>query len=110
MLKMDLEYTQGILFVRLRGRLTRKNSYKIYNYLTPVIYKHNIKYVIYNLSNLIGIDEAGIDAILSTKCTIKKNKGKIYLCEVNKEISSKIKRLHIKTTSSEKTALELIEV
>lgn len=110
MLKMDLEYVEGILFVRLKGRLCRKTNYKIHNYLAPVLVKHKIKYVIYNFRYLKSIDETGIDAILSTKCAVKKNKGKIYLCEVNNETLLSIKRLHIRITSSEKTALKLIEV
>ena len=32
MLKMDLEFNRGILFVRLKGKLNRKTSYKINNY------------------------------------------------------------------------------
>lgn len=110
MLKMDLEYEGGILFIRLKGTLTRKNSCKINNYLVPVIAKHKIKYVIYNFGDLKSIDESGVDAILNTKCVVKKNKGKIYLCEVNREFSLKLKRLRIKKTSSELTALKLIEV
>ncbi len=110
MLKMDLEYEKGILFIRLDGFLNRKVSYKINNYLVPVLKKHQIKYVIYNLAKLQNIDESGIDAILNTKCTIRKNKGKLYLCEVSKEVALKIKRLHIKKVLSEKTALKMIEV
>ena len=43
MLKMDLEFSKGILFVRLKGILNRKTSYKINNYLNPVLKKHKIK-------------------------------------------------------------------
>lgn len=110
MLKMDLEYEGEILFIRLKGVLNKKVTYKINNYLVPVLTKYKIKNIIYNLQKLKSIDESGIDAILNTKCVVKRNKGKIYLCEVNKEISLKIKRLRIKQTSSELTALKLIEV
>lgn len=110
MLKMDLEYERGILFIRLEGNLIRKNNYKINNYIIPILNKHKIKYVIYNLKNLKSIDESGIDSILNTKCIVKKNKGKIFLCEVNELISYKLKRLKVKITSSEKTALKIIEV
>ena len=110
MLRMDLEYKSGILFIRLEGSLVRRTNYKINNYISPVLSKHKIKFVIYNLGNLKSIDESGIDAILNTKCIVKRNKGKVYLCEVKKEISSKIKRLRIKETPSEMTALKLIEV
>ncbi len=110
MLKMDLEYVEGILFIRLDGSLTRRSSYKIYNYLGPVIKKHRIKNLIYNLKDLKSIDETGIDSILHTKCLVRKNQGKILLCEVNDDNSLKMKRLHIKQTTSEKEALKRLEV
>lgn len=110
MLKMDLEYNKGILFVRLEGNLTRRSSYKLNNYLVPVILKHKIKYLVYNMYLLDGIDESGLDALLNTKCAIRSNKGKICLCEVSKELDKAMKRLRIKKTANELTALELIEV
>lgn len=110
MLKMDLEYKSKILFVRLNGNLARNVNYKINNYIVPVIIKHKIKYLIYNLKNLKSIDESGIDAILNTKCKIRKNKGIIYLCEASKEIQEKVKRLKIKHFLNEQTALRKIEV
>lgn len=104
MLKMDMEYKKGILFIRLDGSLTRKKVYKINNYIVPVINKHKIKYVIYNLKNLKSFDESGYYAFLNTKCTLKKNKGKLYFCSVNKKMLLSLKRLHIKILSSEKEA------
>lgn len=110
MLKMDLEYKKGILFIRLEGKLTKRTNYKIYNYINPVIIKHQIKYVIYNLKKLNLIDECGVDAILSSKCKVKHNRGKIYLCNVSEEVLAKIKRLRIKDFSSEFNALKQVEV
>lgn len=109
-MKMDLEFINGILFCRLKGRLNHKTSYKINTYLLPAIMKYKIKYLVYNLYELDDIDDFGIDAILNTKCAIKGNKGKIYMCEVHRDIESKVKGLKIKKTESERTALKLIEV
>lgn len=110
MLKMDLEYNKGILFVRLDGKLNRTTTYKVNNYLVPVILKHKIKYLVYNFYNLQDVDETGIDAILNTKYAIKNNKGLIYLCEVNKMLNHKLHRLHIKKTDNELSAFRVIEV
>ena len=110
MLNMDLEYNKGILFVRLKGNLNRRNSYKLNNYLVPVLLKHKIKYLVYNLYELNSVDEFGVDAMLNTKCAIKSNKGKICLCEVSKEIMKIVKRLHIKSVSDERKVFELIKV
>ncbi len=110
MLKMDLEYKTSILFIRLFGSLERKTTYKINNYIVPALVKHKIKNIIYNLENLKNIDEAGVDAILNTKCIMRKNKGNIILCGVSDFIGRKVKRLKLKTTKTEKTALKIIEV
>lgn len=110
MFDMDLEYNKGILFVRLNGSLTKKGSFKLNNYLVPVILKHKIKYLVYNLFELEGIDESGVAAILNTKCAIRANKGKICVCEVSNEISKSIRKLRIKETSNEMTALNLLQV
>ena len=110
MLRMDLEFNKGILFVRLDGKLNRNTSYKINNYLVPVILKHKIKYLVFNLYNVEDIDESGIDAILNTKFAIRNNKGLIYLCETNKNLNRKIHKLHIKKVENEISACNIIEV
>lgn len=108
MLKMDLEYNKGILFVRLKGILNKKNSYKIYNYLNPIIKKHQIEYLVYNLFYLEDIDDSGIDSIVNSKIEIKKNNGKILFCEVNNKIKKKLIGLRIKQIESEQSVYKLI--
>ncbi len=110
MLYMDLEYHKGVLFVRLDGNLTRKNVYKINNYLAPVILKHRIKYLVYNLFSLLQIDESGLDSMVRTKCAIKNNQGKLYACEVPEHLRKKVLKTRIQVTDNELTALELLKV
>ena len=110
MLKMNLEYDKGILFVRLDGVLNRSTSYKVNNYLVPVLLKHKIKYLVYNFYYLDDIDDNGLDALLNTKFAIKNNKGNMYFCEVNKDLNKKLHKLHIKKLDNELTALKTIEV
>ena len=110
MLKMDLEFNRGILFVRLKGKLLRKSSYKINNYLNPVLKKHKIKYLVYNFFFLEDVDASGIDAILNTKYIIKNNKGKIRMCEINNNIKEKIKGARLARITNELAAFQLLEV
>ena len=110
MLKMDLEYEQEVLFIRFKGKLQRNVCYKINNYVVPVINKHHLKKLIINFKDVTYLDEAGVDALLNAKCAMKRNKGKLYLCEVRKEISYLLKRLHLKIVASEDLALKLLEV
>ncbi len=110
MLYMDLEYCRGVLFVRLDGCLTKKNTSRINNYLAPVIQKHQIKYLVYNLLSVSKVDESGIDAILRTKYEIKKNQGTVYLCEVPEHIKNQVKRLRVKQMISERMVFESLQV
>lgn len=110
MLKVDMKYEKGILYVRLNGALTRKTSYKINNYVVTAVLKHRIKYLVFNLFELSAIDESGMDALLNTKCAIRCNKGKICLCEVSDDIREKIKKLRIHIASNELAAYRLIEI
>lgn len=110
MLKVDMKYEKGILYVRLKGELTRKMCYKINNYVVPAVLKHKIKYLVFNLFELTLIDEAGMDSLLNTKCAIRTNKGKICLCEVSDDMRKKIKKLRISIASNELAAYRLIEI
>ena len=110
MFHMDLEYNKGILFARLRGTLSKKGSMKLNDYLVPTILKHKIKYLVYNFFELEEIDETGMKAILNTKCAIRSNKGKIFMCEVPDEFSKEMHHLHIKKAENELAALRLIQV
>lgn len=64
MFKLELEYKDEILFARLKGILDRKASYKINNYLNPVIKKHEIKNLVYNFEKLEMVDNSGIEALI----------------------------------------------
>lgn len=110
MLKVDMEYEKGILYVRLKGTLDRKVCYKINNYVVPVVLKHKIKYLVFNLYELDNIDESGIDALLNTKCAIRANKGKICLCEVSDFLKTRMKRLRMRVASNELAAYHLIHI
>lgn len=110
MLKVDMEYEKGILYVRLKGVLDRKVCYKINNYVVPVVLKHKVKYLVFNLYDLEGIDESGLDALLNVKCAIRTNKGKICLCEVSDFLREKMKRLRMRVASNELAAYKLINI
>ena len=95
-MRMDLEYKNGILIIYLNGKLDNKTTYKIYNYLIKILEKHQIKIIVFNLEKLESITDDGLDALIKSIDTIHKYKGQVYFNEVNKKISWKLKRLHIK--------------
>ena len=107
MFHINVEYNKKIVFVRLDGKLTNKNSYKINNYLNPLLQKYHQKYVIYDFKKLKDIDTSGIETIRKSKVIIKKNKGVIILCHVNNKIKNKINDLKIKIINKEYIAKKL---
>lgn len=96
MLNMDLEYNNQILIVKLKGKLNRRNCYKINNYLYPLIKKHQIKNVILNLINLSYIDDYGIDSIIRVKYVIKNINGNLKISGYNDNIKDKIKMIGVR--------------
>ena len=109
MLFIDIEYKNKIMHIRLKGNLTKKNSKRINYYINPILEKHCIKKVIYNVHNLKDIDYFGIDALKRSKVIVKKNHGKIIICEANKNIKEKLKMIKVKILNSEEKAINLCE-
>ncbi len=104
MLKMNMEFRKGILFVRLKGVLTKKTASSLNNYLIPVINKHGIKFLVYNLKNIKEIDNYGKASLKKGLLACIKNKGDCFLCNTSLQFND------FKIVRDELTALSLIEV
>ena len=105
MLKINMEYRKGILFVRLKGNLNANTVPKFKEYTIPIIKDYGIKYVVYNLNELVNLDNTGESALLEEKNLVKTNSGKVLI--VNNKINSPIE---IENISSELVALDLLKI
>ena len=63
MLKINMEYRKGILFVRLKGSLTRYNYLKFNNYMHSIIKDKGINYLVFNLELVKLIDHEGRECL-----------------------------------------------
>ena len=74
----NIEFTKGVLFVRLYGIIDNKNEKNIENDLYEIIKDGAIKYLVINVENL----EITEDINLFTICEeiINKNNGKMLIC------------------------------
>jgi len=91
MLKINLEFRKGILFVRLKGYLTRY-TYKCFeDYLIPLIKNHGIKYLVYNLEEVALMDSQGKKSLKKGITAAKKNKGKGGICNAKKVLDNEFK-------------------
>ncbi|MDD2469978.1 MAG: STAS domain-containing protein [Bacilli bacterium] len=86
MLDIDMEYTKGILFVRLKGKLSIDNCIILDNELGRLVDGNNVRFVTFNVFELTYIDMNGIKAILKYNAALSKIKGKVLICGVNNEV------------------------
>lgn len=100
-----MEYRKGILFVRLKGNLNANTAPKFENYAIPIIKDYGIKYIVYNLSELVSLDSRGEVALLKGGDEIKNNEGKVLI--VNNSINS---NLGYDLISNELVAMDLLKV
>ena len=100
-----MEYRKGILFVRLKGNLNANTAPKFEEYAIPIIKDYGIKYVVYNLSELMSLDSYGELALIKGGDEAKENDGKVLI--VNNRINS---NLDYDNVSNELVALDLLKV
>lgn len=103
MLKINMEYRRGILFLRLRGNLNTNTAPRFEEYTLPILKNYGIKYVVYNLNELKYIDKSGIESINKSRSLVANNKGKVLL--VNSSFNNK---LDLQNISNELVALDLL--
>ena len=80
MLKINMEFRKGILFVRLKGPLTRYTYRSLDDYLIPVINDHGIKYLVYNLEAVTLIDNYGKVSLKKGVDAARSNLGEGGIC------------------------------
>ena len=83
MLKIDVEYKRGILFVRLNGGLNKATIGNLQDILERSIKNAGIKYIMINCEKLWSIDDSSISAINKQCLELLKNDGKLFFCGIN---------------------------
>lgn len=95
MLTINIEYREEIMFVKLKGELTKNTINKLDKKVTKKVEGLNICNLVFNVENLKIIDYKGINKLLYNYEIIKKNKGKILLCGNNINIKKILKNSRI---------------
>lgn len=112
MLTINTEYRNGILFVRLKGKLIKDSINKFNNKVINKIINGGICNVVFNVTNLKEIDMKGIKSLLYSYKLCKRNDGCTLLCGNNKWINNRIKNSlnDILEISNELTATKIIKM
>lgn len=84
MLKINMQYRSGRLIIEIIGYLNKFTSFKLKDYLVPVILKHEIKQVVYDTSNLLGIDRYGLKILKEGITAVNSVGGQIYYAKDSK--------------------------
>lgn len=104
MLNIDMEFINGILFVRVNGSL-KKTTINIFNdKLIPIIKDSGIKNLVYNFDKLICIDEDGFNSLLNTYNEILNNNGNLLV------VNNKFKLKYFKEVNNELSALKILKI
>jgi len=115
MLKIDMEFKRGILFIRLEGNLNKQNIEKFNNDVIPVVLKHGLKYVVVNLDKVNSIDVFGIESLMELNEIVSKWDGKTTLCSLtNNQVKTSLNESTYSSmfyeTSNELTALGVMKL
>ena len=105
MLKVNLEFRKGVLFVRLNGNLNSSNVLDDINILVNDI---GLKYIVFNLDKLNSIDLSSISWIMNYNNKLLNNNGKLLLCESDDIISNHLFKNKIPYIRNEIQAFNLI--
>lgn len=102
MIKFDLEFRKGILFVRIENKINKKNYNINNNNLKKIIKNIGIKYIVMNFDNIKENDYFNIKFIINNYDLIKKNKGKLFLCgNIDNKLLNKFIKLKMNIINNE---------
>ncbi len=113
-INMQMSIKKDQLYVRLKGELDQAVTEKLKIRISEVMDKYNIKYLIFNFENLYFMDSSGVGFIIGRYTDLKRKKGKIIVCSMNRLIErifvlSGLKKI-CTIASTEEEARNLVEV
>ncbi len=114
MLKINMEFKKGVLFIRLDGSLDNISIDKFNNEVLSLVLNNGLKQIVVNLDKVYNIDEKGIDGLLNLSEIVSSFNGKTTLCSLtNKKVKSlinKINTFNFYESQNELTALGVMKI
>ena len=111
MFKIITTVKQGILFIRLQGRLTDNNFYEFSDEVNYLLYNQGISYFVFNFDDL-DIERNIFSKIQNKLIEICLRSGKVILCGLNEDDIKKVNfdNEDIKFVGSEIEALNYLTI
>ena len=106
LLDYDFIFKKGILFIRLKGDITKETSSLFADEINPLILDNGIKNVVLNLSRLRKVDNVGMSALYDSYLSLTKESD-ISICEIPLSLRKRFRRLlkYVKEREDEYTIL-----
>lgn len=83
-LKFQLGVRKNILIIRLDGDFDQSNVSRLKEKVISVMDKYQIKYLVFNFDKVNFMDSTGIGFIIGRYAEIKKRKGMVFICSMNR--------------------------
>ncbi len=115
LLDIDIEFTKGILFIRLSGVLDKRTINKFKEEVNNLIMENGIRNIVFNISSLQSIDCYGINTLLNNYELCRNNNGKSLVCGLcNNLVKHRINNSRLLNymyeTSDELSAINIINL
>lgn len=85
-LKFQMGIKKNILIIRLDGEFDQSSVQKLKEKVNNVMDKYQIKYLIFNFDKVNFMDSTGIGFIISRYTEIKRRKGIVFICSMNRMV------------------------
>lgn len=102
MIDINIEFSKGVLFVRLQGILDNSNVSNVKSTIIEILKNGGIRYLVFNIHNLIINDY--VDLFNSCEDVIRLNGGKMIICGTEEKIKG-----HYNYVDNELLAYRMIE-
>ena len=113
LLEINKEFRKGILFVRIKGMLTKDTVAYLNKEVTKMVAEMKICNVVFNISELDSIDIEGINALFYNYSLCKNENGIGMLCGVDSKFKEVFKNSLVKDMlwlKNEIQAINMVEV
>lgn len=77
---------KNTIFIRLIGEMDQENVGNLRDKLISIIKERNVCNVVFNMKELVFMDSTGVGIIIGRYNQVKSKKGKVILCNINKNL------------------------
>lgn len=113
-MKTNIEYKNGVLYVRVFGVLVGDKVNIFENEIIPIVLSLKTKWVMVNLNRIDLIDSRGVNSLVKVSDVVNRFKGKVVLCEMNDYVKDNLSHTDVFDycfkSKNEKLAMDVFKI